>query len=210
MDEEPQNTMSAASWMEIHGRTLIVLGIADDAMYPESDFSIEVYLQHDNRTFVQENVALIAEKVIEIYNVNNFTMEYSVTGMRLHATNMSVIFNIHGMYTNAMVPAQNEAVLVHDKLTHTTTPTQSPSPSKHPNIHVRTPKQSEPFSVLGINAWILILPILLPILIIWGIILSAIKCQTQHRQLEEPSNNISPVHISQGAYYMVCPNGTPV
>ena len=210
MDEEPQNTMSAASWMEIHGRTLIVLGIADDAMYPESDFSIEVYLQHDNRTFVQENVALIAEKVIEIYNVNNFTMEYSVTGMRLHATNMSVIFNIHGMYTNAMVPAQNEAVLVHDKLTHTTTPTQSPSPSKHPNIHVRTPKQSEPFSVLGINAWILILPILLLILIIWGIILSAIKCQTQHRQLEEPSNNISPVHISQGAYYMVCPNGTPV
>jgi len=210
MDEEPQNTMSAASWMEIHGRTLIVLGIADDAMYPESDFSIEVYLQHDNRTFVQENVALIAEKVIEIYNVNNFTMEYSVTGMRLHATNMSVIFNIHGMYTNAMVPAQNGAVLVHDKLTHTTTPTQSPSPSKHPNIHVRTPKQSEPFSVLGINAWILILPILLLILIIWGIILSAIKCQTQHRQLEEPSNNISPVHISQGAYYMVCPNGTPV
>jgi len=210
IQEEARSTMSAVSYMEIHGRTLIVLGIADDAKYPESDFSIEVYLQYDNSTFVQENVALVAQNVLEIYNVNNLTMEYAVTGMRLHATNMSVIFNIHGMYTNAMIPAQKTTALVHGNLTHTTTPTRFPSPSNHQNIHVRTPQQSEPFSVLGINAWILILPTLLLIIIIWGIILSAITSQTPHRGLETPSNNTRPVHISHGAYYMVCPNTTLV
>ena len=154
---------------------------------------------------------LSQKKVLEIYNVNNLTMEYTVTGMRLHATNMSVIFNIHGMYTNAMIPAQNTTVLVHDNLAHTTTPTQSPSPlNHHQNILVRTPKQSETFLVLGMNAWILILPTLLFIIIIWSIVLSAIKSQMPHRRLEEPFNNTRAVHISQGAYYIVCPNGTPV
>jgi hypothetical protein len=186
--EVSKNTTEATSWIQIHGHILIVLGIANDAMYADSDFSLEIYLQYNNLTFVQENVALVASKVLQIYNVNNLTMQYNVTRMRLHATNASVIFNIHGMYTNPVIPAQQ-----------TPPPTQFIPPE---NNHVEASKKAESFSLFGINAWILIISAAVFLLLIFGIGLVCIIKNCAPRARHKKTNITT---VTEAAYYSECP-----
>jgi len=102
MDESQLNTTSAVTFVEIGDQILLVLGIQDNIAYPESDFSVDVFLQYSNLTFSQYNTALIAKKIMDIYNFNNESIEYDVSLVRLHASNASVIFSIQGNYTDKL------------------------------------------------------------------------------------------------------------
>ena len=106
---ESKNT-SAVIYIQIKNQIIVILGIADDTVHPESDFCIEIYLRYDNLTFVQENIQLVTQKVLQTYNVDNSDMKYITSNLRLHASNVSVIFGIHGNYTNSIIPDQNNAV----------------------------------------------------------------------------------------------------
>jgi len=100
IEESQLTTMSPVTFMEIRDQLLFVLGIQDNTAYPESDFSIDVVLQYSNITFAKDNIAAIAKKVLETCNFNNASIKYNVSSIRLHASNASVIFGIHGNYTD--------------------------------------------------------------------------------------------------------------
>ena len=105
-DESQLTIMSPVTFMEIRDQLFFVQGIQDNTAYPESDFSIDVVLQYSNFTFVQDNIAAIAKKVMETCNFNNVSIKCNLSFIRLHPSNASVIFGIYGNYTDAKIQAE--------------------------------------------------------------------------------------------------------
>ena len=101
-EETKQTSAPAVVYIQINGQVSILFGIQNNNANPGSDFSIDVILQQMNLTFVQDNIEIITQKILEIYNVDKHAIEYKVTGIILHQSNVAVILGIHGNYTDIL------------------------------------------------------------------------------------------------------------
>jgi len=117
LDETKLTRLSAMTYMQINTEMVIVLSIKKDRLHVASDFSLEVVLQISNITFVQNNIAKIANRIMETYNVNNRTLTKKTASIRLHSSNLAVIFSIYGNYTNTTQNNSDSLILGLDTFT---------------------------------------------------------------------------------------------
>jgi hypothetical protein len=107
-EETTQTSAPAVVYIQINGQVSILFGIQNNNANPGSDFSIDVILQQMNLTFVQDNIEIITQKILEIYNVDKHVIEYKVTGIILHQSNVAVILGIRGNYTDIIMQAETD------------------------------------------------------------------------------------------------------
>jgi len=100
IDETLLTSSSAIAYIQIQNEIIIVLGIKEDLLNEESDFSFEVCLKSSITKIIQDNIAMVAIKILETYNVNNRALTKKTSPIRLHSSNLAVIFRIYGDYTN--------------------------------------------------------------------------------------------------------------
>jgi len=176
-DHTHLTSIEAAKYVEIQGQASVVLGIQNDNLHPNSDFSISVVLLQRNLKFVQDNIEEFVKRILEIYNVENSAVQHTVTFVRLHASNTTTVIGIRGNYTGTKVS----------------------TPGSIPGTKVSTPGSS-------LFGWSLVSSILIStaagivVLIMVAAIISVVANKCHKHEVDKHKAG----HMTEAGYCMVC------